>query len=306
MDILDQLEINLNTDQLFWLNICLAFLMFGVALEIRMSDFKEIFKQPRAVITGLISQWVLLPALTFLLVIIINPHPGIALGMMLVAACPGGNISNFLVHLSDGNRALSVTLTSITTIFAFFITPFNMIFWGSLYTPSREILQQFSLAPRDLLWILTQLVLIPLTLGMLTTAYFPELTERIKKYVKWLSIAVFMGIVIGAILANSDNLVKYLQYVFLLVLIHNGLAYFSGFLLSRISRLRARETRTIMIESGIQNSGLGLIIIFNFYDGMSSMALVAAWWAIWHLISGFSLAWWWHSRREKETFVGSN
>lgn len=303
MDPLNQIEINLNTDQLFWLNICLAFLMFGVALEIRTNDFKEIFKQPRAVITGLLSQWVLLPLLTFLLIIAVNPHPGIALGMMLVAACPGGNISNFLVHLSDGNRALSVTLTSVTTIFAFLITPFNMIFWGSMYAPSREILQQFSLSPSDLLWILTQLVLIPLTLGMLATSYLPVFTTYIKKYVKWLSVAVFMGIVIGAILANSDNLVKYLQYVFVLVLIHNGLAYLSGFVLSRISRLKVRETRTIMIESGIQNSGLGLIIIFNFYNGMSSMALVAAWWAIWHLISGFSLAWWWHSRRVEELVV---
>lgn len=303
MDPLNQIEINLNTDQLFWLNICLAFLMFGVALEIRISDFKEIFKQPRAVITGLLSQWILLPTLTFLLVMAVNPHPGIALGMMLVAACPGGNISNFLVHLSDGNRALSVTLTSVTTIFAFLITPFNMIFWGSMYTPTREILQQFSLSPSDLLWILTQLVLIPLTLGMLATSYLPVLTSHIKKYVKWLSVVVFMGIVIGAILANSDNLVKYLQYVFLLVLIHNGLAYLSGFVLSRISGLKARETRTIMLESGIQNSGLGLIIIFNFYNGMSSMALVAAWWAIWHLISGFSLAWWWHFRKIEEFVV---
>ena len=303
MDPLNQIEINLNTDQLFWLNICLAFLMFGVALEIRISDFKEILKQPRAVITGLLSQWVLLPVLTFLLVIALKPHPGIALGMMLVAACPGGNISNFLVHLSDGNRALSVTLTSVTTVFAFLITPFNMIFWGSMYVPTREILQQFSLSPSDLLWILTQLVLIPLTLGMLATSYLPVLTSHFKKYVKWLSIAVFMGIVIGAILANTDNLVKYLKYVFFLVLVHNGLAYLSGFVLSRISGLKVRETRTIMIESGIQNSGLGLIIIFNFYNGMSSMALVAAWWAIWHLISGFSLAWWWHSRKVKELVV---
>jgi len=303
MDMLDQLEINLNTDQLFWLNICLAFLMFGVALEIRMNDFKEIFKQPRAVLTGLVSQWMVLPALTFLLVIAINPHPGIALGMMLVAACPGGNISNFLVHLSGGNRALSVTLTSVTTILAFFMTPFNMIFWGSLYTPTRELLLQFSLSPSDLLWVLTQLVLIPLTIGMIMSSYFPTTTDRIKKYVKWLSIAVFMGIVIGAILANTDNLVKYLQFVFVLVFLHNGLAYLSGFVLSRISGLRERETRTIMIESGIQNSGLGLIIIFNFYNGMSSMALVAAWWAIWHLISGFSLAWWWHSRKLTEAIV---
>jgi len=296
MEVIDQLEIQLNTDQLFWLNICLGFLMFGVALDIRLGDFKAILKYPIPVLTGLISQWLVLPFLTFLLVVLIQPHPGIALGMMLVAACPGGNMSNFLVHLANGNRALSVTMTSITTVLSFVITPLNLLVWGNLYEPTSLIIKSFTLSPVSLLWVLTQLVLIPLLLGMSCNAYLPEFTKLLKKHVKWMSILVFMGILLGAVVANTDNIIKYLKFVFLLVFIHNGMAYLSGFLIASAARLNQLDTRTIMIETGIQNSGLGLIIIFNFYGGMSSMALVAAWWGIWHLISGFSLAFYWRRK----------
>jgi len=296
MDLVEQLEIQLNTDQLFWLNICLGFLMFGVALDIKVNDFKSIFKQPFPVLIGLTSQWLVLPLLTYLLVVLWEPHPGIGLGMMLVAACPGGNMSNFLVHLANGNRALSVSMTSITTVTSFVATPLILIFWGSLYGPTASILKSFTLSPFSLLWVLTQLVLIPLTLGMLCNTYLPTFTKALKGYIKCFSILVFLGILIGALLANSDNITKYLKFVFVLVLIHNGMAYLAGYLIAKLAKLSDVNVRTIMIETAIQNSGLGLIIVFNFYGGMSSMALVAAWWGIWHLVSGFSLAIWWSKR----------
>jgi BASS family bile acid:Na+ symporter len=292
-DPLDLLQINLNTDQLFWINICLAFLMFGVALDIRVSDFKAILQSPRSVITGLIAQWVILPLLTWLLIIVMQPHPGLALGMILVAACPGGNISNFLVHLSNGNRALSVSMTSITTLSAFVVTPFSVWFWSQLYAPTAQLLKTFTLSPIDLLWVLVQLIVIPLFIGMWLAHFHSKISDRIRKPVRLLSIVIFMGIIIGALFSNTDNLFNYLKFVFVLVLLHNLLAFFGGWASSKIAQLGEREKRTIMIETAIQNSGLGLIIIFNFYEGMSAMALVAAWWAIWHLVAGFSVAIWW-------------
>ena len=295
-DSLDHLQINLNTEQLFWINICLAFLMFGVALDIRVSDFKAILKSPRSVITGLMAQWVLLPLLTWLLIIAMRPHPGLALGMILVAACPGGNISNFLVHLSNGNRALSVSMTSITTLSAFVITPFSVWFWSQLYAPTAQLLKTFSLSPIDLLWMLIQLIVIPLFIGMWLAHFHSKITDRIRKPVRMLSILIFLGIILGALLANTDNLLNYLKYVFLLVLLHNLLAFGGGWISGKIARLQEADKRTIMIETAIQNSGLGLIIIFNFYNGMSAMALVAAWWAIWHLVAGFGVAVWWRYR----------
>jgi BASS family bile acid:Na+ symporter len=286
----DNLNLIVSVDQLFWINICLGFLMFGVALDIKLEDFKALFKTPRPILTGLASQLVLLPFLTFLLVLIIKPHPGIALGMMLVAACPGGNISNFLVHLAKGNVALSVTLTSITTVTAFLITPLNLVFWGSQYEPTNEILKQFQLDPGQLIWILVQLVLIPLIVGLFFVYYLPGLTQKIKKAVEVLSMLIFFGIIIGALISNADNLLIYVKLVFLLVLVHNGIAFAAGWFFSKAVRLDRKDSISVCIETGIQNSGLGIIIIYNFYDGMGSMVLVAAWWAIWHLIAGFALA----------------
>src|SRR5690606_31229384 len=128
-----------------------GFLMFGVALDIKLEDFRALFRTPKPILVGLVSQWVLLPLLTFILILIVQPHPGIALGMMMVAACPGGNISNFLVHLSKGNAALSVTLTSITTVLAFIVTPLNLILYGNQYEPTHQILKQFELDPVQLI-----------------------------------------------------------------------------------------------------------------------------------------------------------
>jgi bile acid:Na+ symporter, BASS family len=300
---IEQLRINLDNQQLVWINLTLAFLMFGVALDIHWSDFRKVLSSPKALFTGLVAQWFFLPAVTFLLIWIISPHPGIALGMMLVAACPGGNISNFLVHLSKGNAALSVTMTSITTVLAFLLTPFNLLFWGNLYSPTKEILKTFSLSPLDLVYILIQLVIIPLIAGIVLQKISPKITGIIRKPVRIISIILFLGLVVAALYANGQNLIIYLKYVFYLVLVHNAIAIGTGWSISRITGQNRQNTRTIMIETGIQNSGLGLIIIFNFYEGMSSMVLVTAWWAIWHLIAGFTLAIFWSRRPLSEMVV---
>lgn len=293
MDTLDHITIALNQQDLFWMNICLAFLMFGVALDISVSDFTTLIKQPKAVLTGLAAQLLLLPALTLLLIIAWRPHPGLALGMLLVASCPGGNVSNFLVHLMGGNRALSVTLTSISTIISFVYTPASLWFWGSLYPPTADILRQFSISISALLSILSQLIVLPLIIGMTLNYFAGYKLMLFKKWIRITSMTLFAGLIVVALFANSRQIGQYLHLVFILVLAHNALAIFSGWGFSRILKLSNKDQRTIAIETGIQNSGLGLIIIMNFYDGMGAMLIVAAWWGIWHLISGTIMAWWW-------------
>jgi BASS family bile acid:Na+ symporter len=296
---LDQISVALNQQDLFWMNICLAFLMFGVALDISITDFTSLIQQPKAVLTGLASQLLLLPAFTLLLIIIWKPHPGMALGMLLVASCPGGNVSNFLVHLMQGNRALSVTLTSISTLISFIYTPASLWFWGSLYPPTADILRQFSISISELLGILTQLVVLPLMAGMILNYYLGTRLSIFKKWVSITSVTLFAGLITIAILANSQQLGQYLHLVFWLVLVHNALAIFIGWSFSRFLRLDVKNQRTIAIETGIQNSGLGLIIIINFYESMGAMLLVAAWWGIWHLISGATMAFVWRKVQNK-------
>ena len=292
MDI-DAIRINFNSDQLFILNICLAFLMFGVALDIKLVDFKNIFKKPKAPFVGLFSQLILLPLLTLILIYVLNPPASLALGMILVASCPGGNVSNFAVHLSKANAALSVMLTSITTLFAIFFTPISFTFLSRFVLDSNEMQQSIYVEPMQMIQSIALLIFLPLVFGMLLNRHFRDLTERIKKPVRILSLIIFLSFVVVAIITNWENIKHYLYLVFYLVLIHNTLAFVLGYGVASLAKLSKADVRAISIETGIQNTGLGLILIFNFFGGLGGMALVAAFWGIWHLISGFFLAMLW-------------
>lgn len=271
--------------------------MFGVAINLKWSDFLLILQHPKSVIAGLISQFFLLPALTFLLILIIQPRPSFALGMLLVAACPGGNISNFMASMARGNAALSVSLTAVSSSLAIFMTPINLSFWAGLYPPTEAILTSISLDFWDLLKTITTLLLVPIILGMLLRKYRARLADRLHPIMHYSSIAIFAMIILLAFRANFDLFMEYIHYVILLVLIHNAIALASGYQIGRIFKLSVRDKRSIAIETGIQNSGLGLILIFGFFDGLGGMAIVAAWWGIWHIISGLSIAYFW-SRKE--------
>ncbi|MGB4958677.1 MAG: bile acid:sodium symporter family protein [Saprospiraceae bacterium] len=291
---LDHIIINFDHTQILVLNVCLGILMFGVALELKLSDFKYIIQQPKVVIGGMVSQWILLPVLTIGLIYLIRPDYSLALGMILIAACPGGNVSNYAVHLAGANAALSVVLTMVTTVMCAVSTPFIFRNLKKLLPLSGDEYPPFDIAFLDMLSTIGQLILIPLTIGFLFTTYLPVLTCKIKGVVKKVSFLIFIGFVIAAVSGNLDNLYNYVYIVFFIVLVHNGLALVIGYYWSeKILRLTVNDCRAISIETGIQNSGLALILIFNFFDGLGGMALIAAWWSIWHLLSSLALAWWW-------------
>jgi bile acid:Na+ symporter, BASS family len=290
---LDQVMLNFNEGNVFIVNLSLSLIMFGVALNLRLSDFYLVFIQPKAAILGFASQFLLLPALTFLLVWLFRPQPGIALGLMLVAACPGGNISNFMTAFARGNAALSVCMTAVASVVAVFMTPFNLAFWGSLYPPAAELLRQIHLDFFELVRIVSIILVIPMVLGMVTRAYLPRMADLLYPKLHFVSIAIFAGIVAAAFYANFHLFIKYIGAVALLVFLHNALAISSGFGLAKLGKLSGPDRRTIAIETGIQNSGLGLGLIFTFFNGLGSMAIVAGWWGIWHIISGLGVGYFW-------------
>ncbi len=267
--------------------------MFGVALEISISDFKTLWKRPKPVLVGVCSQFLLLPVLTYFLVLLMEPYPSIALGMFMVAACPGGNISNFISHLAGGNTALSVCLTAIATLLAVVMTPLNLQFWGSLYAPTAIILKEVAISPGEMVKLVALLLGIPLFLGMLVNHWRPVLALKIAKVLKIVSLLFFVSLVFLALYNNRTIFMDYIFYVFWIVLLHNLLAFISGFSLARLFGLSAANVKSITVETGIQNSGLGLLLIFTFFDGLGGMALLAAFWGIWHIVSGLLLATFW-------------
>ena len=296
MQELDNVVINFDSKGLWILNIALAVVMFGVALGITIEDFKRLLEKPKIVILGIISQFILLPALTFLLVILIKPHPSIALGMIMVAACPGGNISNFMTHLAKGNTALSVSLTAFATFLAMFMTPFNFQIYGNLYEPTAEILRSVSIEPLELIKVVLMILGVPLFLGMLVRQKYETQALKLSKILKPLSILVFIAIVIIAFSNNLEVFNTHVKYVVFIGIGHNLLAILLGYMFARTFKLSVPNQKTLAIETGIQNSGLGLLLIFTFFNGLGGMALLAAFWGIWHIISGLLLAGYWSTK----------
>lgn len=301
MQELDQVQIHFDTNNLWLLNIALAIVMFGVALGISLRDFKALMQTPKVVLIGLLSQFVFLPLLTFGFILVLNPQPSIALGMMMVAACPGGNISNFMTHLAGGNTALSVSLTAFSTFIAIIMTPFNFEFYGNLYQPTAALLQDVSLNPFDMVQIVLLILGIPLLCGMFVRYKFPKIAIRLASWLKLFSILVFVGIVIIALINNLAVFSEYIHHVLLLGISHNLLAFLLGFLIARVFKLSFENQKTLTIETGIQNSGIGLLLIFTFFNGLGGMAIMAAFWGVWHIVSGLLLSYFWSSKLQTKT-----
>ncbi len=299
----DHIRLNFSPEGLHVLNIALAFIMFGVALEIKPEHFKKLLLNPRSAFVGVFSQFVALPLLTFLLAISLKDFitPTIALGMILVAACPGGNVSNFISSLAKGNVALSVSLTAIATLAAVFMTPLNFALWGNLYTRFLEHSNAVRLVrPLQIdTWQMFQTVFlilgIPLVVGIFVNTRWPRFALKIIKPIKRISILFFIAVVVVAFTNNFHHFLKVIRYIFLIVLVHNALALAAGYYLARIFKRPMVDRRTISIETGIQNAGLALVLIFNpkiFPPDMElgGMAIIAAWWGIWHIVAGLSIA----------------
>ena len=286
----DQIRLNFNPQGLLIINIAIGLMMFGVALDLKLEDFKRIVVSPMAPAIGLGAQFILLPAFTFLLTLILHPLPSIALGMILVAACPGGNLSNIITYLAKGNCAVSISMTAVSTAAAIIMTPLNLSLWGSLNPDTAEILRKVSLSPMDVFTTIFLILGIPLALGLTLSRIFPSLADKARKPFKIFSLIFFMVIVCGALAANWSIFLKVVGLVMLIVLLHNALALNLGYWSGRLFRLDERDSRAVCIEVGIQNSALGLVLVFNFFEGLGGMAILVAWWGIWHIIAGLITA----------------
>ena len=300
VSLIDGIDVTLNAGGMNTINIVLAFVMYGVALGIKPRMFVEVFKKPKSVLVGACSQIILLPLFTFLLALALGSSISwtMAMGMILVASCPGGNISNFISSLSKANIELSVSLTAISTALAILTTPFNFWFYGNLYMNLSNIageVPQLSIPLWDVFKTIFILLGIPLTLGILTAHYLPKAADKMKKPMQIFSILFFIAMIVLSFMGNIDAFLKCIKYIFLIVLVHNLLALLLGYGTSSAFRLSARDRRTITIETGIQNSGLGLVLllgtsIFADFPPHGGTLVITAWWGIWHIVSGLVAA----------------
>jgi BASS family bile acid:Na+ symporter len=300
---IDQIRLNFNEEGKQLLNLTIAFIMFGVALELKPADFLKLWNNPKPALVGIFSQFLLMPLFTFLLTMTIRSYitPTVGLGMILVAACPGGNISNFISSLARGNIALSVSLTAFSSVGSLILTPLNFAFWGNLfldYYQSPAGLASLPVLDIEVWSVMETIIIIlgiPLVLGVIFQYKFPKTTNRILITIKRISILTFIAIVIMIFTANYDHFIRYIYYIFIIVLVHNGLSLAMGYYFGKMSGLDLQDRKTISIETGIQNSGLALALLFNprifpVELNVGGMAFVAAWWGVWHIIAGLTIA----------------
>lgn len=308
---LDPIRINFSAAGMHSINLVLCFVMFGVALNIQPGQFARLIRNPKLPLIGLFSQLIALPAITFLLVILLSQYitPTVAMGMILVAACPGGNISNFISSYSRANTELAVGLTATSTIFATITTPFNFAFWGGLYVKyisnhAGHMLKPLTIDNWQMFETVFILLGIPLILGILFSRKFPKATAKIKKPIQTLSFVFFIAMIVLAFANNWTLFLKYIYFIFIIVFIHNSIALITGFTIGTIFKVSNSNRRTLTIETGIHNSGLGLLLLFNpkifpLNLQIGGMIFIVAWWGIWHIVSGLTIASFWHRSEPK-------
>ena len=295
------MEVQFSSENLLILNVILAFMMFGVSLSLTGEDFRRVLKRPDAPIVGLLAQFVLLPAATCLTTWFFEVEPEMALGMILVASCPGGSFSNIMTWLARANVAVSVSMTAISSLVAMVMTPFNFALYGWLNPNTRSMLTEIQLDSMNILILVVLVLGLPLLVGMMTGKLFPRFAAKAEKPMRVITLLVLLLFVGVAFSNNMDVFLARADRIVILVVLQNMLALGMGAFAGMLTGLPRQDRRAITMEVGIQNSGLGLAILFTFFPQASGMILIAAFWGVWHLISGLLLAWWWsrgHGREE--------
>ena len=278
------------------LSLVLAAMMFSIALDLQLKDFRDVAKKPLPIVCGLIAQFVFLPALTWVATLLVDLPPNVEAGMLLVAACPCGSLSNFVTYYGRGNTALSLSMTGVASLMALVMTPFNFGWTMATNPATAAWMRSINIDPNGI-WVSLIFILgIPLGLGLLCSHFFPSITNKIKKPLGILGVGSLLLFIVTAVIKDRNLLFQNFSYYFLIVVLHNALGLFLGWSAATIARVSEFDRRAITVEVGMQNSALAIGIIGAQFNADFGMLMIASLWGIWHIVSGFSLAMIWRSR----------
>lgn len=297
----DDIVLNFNPGTLVILNVVLGLIMFGIALDTTLEDFKVVARKPKPFVIAILAQLIVLPAVTFALTLILPVTPSMALGMILVACCPPGNISQVLTHRSGGNVALSVSMTAVSNVIYIFVLPLSIAFWGSLHPTARTLLEAVSLDAWAMLGDILLIIGLPFALGLFIRHRLPAFAKRVQPFVKWFSLLALVGFIVAALAGNWAYFVAFLGIIVVVVTVHDAVALAIGYSTAVVGGLGTRERKAMTFEVGIRNAGLGLGLVFAFFGGLGGMAIVAGWWGIWDIIAGLIVAALWARHTKKRT-----
>jgi BASS family bile acid:Na+ symporter len=266
-------------EQFKWLaphiSLMLGIVMFGIGLTLKASDFSEVFKHPVAVAIGTIGQFTIMPLLAWALCLALQLPTEIAVGVILVGCCPGGTASNVMTYLARGDVALSVTITSVSTLLAPVVTP--ALIWLFAH-------QWIDINPIGMFWSIVQIVIIPIVLGLVIRAIFKDKISAAAAALPTVSVIAVIGVVTAVVAVSHQKIAEVGLLIFAIVVLHNGLGLILGYVLGRLTGMDLARCKTLSIEIGMQNSGLGVALATAHFSPLS--AVPSAIFSFWHNISG--------------------
>ena len=260
-----------------YVNYLLMIVMFGMGLTLKLEDFKVVFTRPKDIIIGAIAQFTIMPLLAFLLSIAFKLPPELAVGVILVGTCPGGTSSNVMTYLAKGDVALSVGMTSVSTILAPFATPLLTLLYAGQKVDVNAVSMFISIV---------QVVILPIALGFIINKFFYKFTNSIKEILPLISVLAIVAIVAAVVSANSQRLMQVGYLVIIVVVLHNSLGYLLGYMLAKLFRLNNAKCKAVSIEVGMQNSGLATSLAATHFASMALATVPGAIFSVWHNISG--------------------
>lgn len=268
----------------------LGLIMFGMGLTLTAADFKIIATHPKAVIVGVVAQFVIMPLTAWLLAVVFQLPPEIAVGVILVGCCPGGTASNVMTFLARGNVALSVAVTSVSTLLAPLFTP------AIFYLLAHQWLE---ISAASMFWSIVKIVLLPIALGVLAHTLFQKQTEKAADALPLVSVAAIVLIVAAVVGASKGKIMESGLLILGVVVLHNALGYALGYWAAKLLKLPYDAQKTLAIEVGMQNSGLGAALAATHFAMMPVAAVPSALFSVWHNISGSLLASYWSAKAQK-------
>ncbi len=260
-----------------WVNTLLGIVMFGMGMTLKISDFKVVFTKPKAVITGIFAQFIIMPLLAFLLVTVFQLDPELAVGVILVGSCPGGTSSNVMTYLAKGDVALSVGMTACTTILAPIVTPALVLLLAG---------ETVDVSYVSMLLSIVQVVLVPIILGFIINYFFEKFAQAFAKVLPLISVIAICLIIMAVVAANAAKLMTVGWLIVVVVILHNVCGYALGYLVGKVLGLSRAQMRTLSIEVGMQNSGLATSLATVHFANYPLAAVPGAVFSVWHNISG--------------------
>jgi bile acid:Na+ symporter, BASS family len=276
--------------------IVLGVMVYAVSLDLKLDDFKYVAKHPQAVAIGLIAQFLLLPWATLAVTLLLDLPAPVEAAMMLVASCPGGALSNVITYFARGNLALSLSISAVSNVLALILTPLNFTQLVALNPNTATWVRSISLEPKDLVVSLVMLLALPMLAAIATRRFVPNFASKIRKPLENLALVALLVFIVGAVAGQWKTFVAELTQTLPIVIAHNALGLGLGYSAAKVAQLKEFDARAVMIESGMQNSGLALGIIATQFNSNIAMIAVAGLWGIWHIVSGGALALLWRRK----------